>query len=186
MTPIEILRRPARKNNPAPKVAIPWVLVQDGGTTQVDLRAGSKLSKTGPMPGADEGLVHIPPGQGALDVGSQVEATTWPVIKISKAMSFTPDEEAKLTVEELRLTQVNCKGDVKVQEKDFAKGSLAHVKEPLEEDVVVEGAPMVEDTACVKKESIDKEGAEEASIVKVAEEVKVECVEEGKRVEGAK
>ena len=73
-----------QKYNLPPKFAIRWLPVEEGGTTQVYVGAVSKPSKTGWRPGRGEELVHIPPEQGALDGGSQVNAVTWPVIAISK------------------------------------------------------------------------------------------------------
>ena len=43
-----------QKYNFPPKVAIRWVLVEEGGTTQVYVGAVAKPSKTGPRPGAAE------------------------------------------------------------------------------------------------------------------------------------
>ena len=177
------------KYNLPPKVAIRWVLVEEGGTTQVYVGAVGKPSKTGPRPGAGEELVHIPPGQGALDGGSQVKAVTWPVIAIPKKTSFVSEEEATLALEELRLAEVKGKGEVNVEEKDVPKESGAHIEEQVDKNVVVEDAPMVEDAACVKKETTDEvveEGAEEAPSVKVEEEMKVKSLEEAKTVEDPK
>ena len=55
--------------------------------------------------------------------------------------------------------------------------------EQSEENVVVEDAPMVEDTACMKKETRDEvveEGAEEARSLKVEEEMTAESKEDAK------
>ena len=98
------------KYNLPPKDAIRWVLVDEGATTQVYVGAVGKLSKTGPRPGAGEELVHIAPGQGALDGGSQVKAVTWLVIAIPKKTSFTSEEEATMALEVLRLAEVKGKG----------------------------------------------------------------------------
>ena len=68
-----------------------------------------------------------------------------------------------------------------MEEKDVPKESGAHMEEQSEEKAVVEDAPMVEDTACVKKETTDdvvEEGAEKAPSVKVGEDMKVESVAE--------
>ena len=76
------------------------MFVEEGGTTQVYVGVVGKPSKTGPRPGAGEEPVHAPPGQGALDGGSQVKAVTWPVIAIPKKTSFTLEEEATYAHEE--------------------------------------------------------------------------------------
>ena len=171
-------REEARQKYHLPlKVSIRWVLVEEGGTTQVYVGAVRKPSKVGPSPGAGEELVHIPPGRGALDGGLQVKAVTWPVVAIPKKTCFTSEEEATSALEELRLAEVKGKGKVNSQEKDVPKQSGVHMEEQSEENVVVEVAPMVEDTACVKKETTDEvveDGAEEARSVKVGEQMKVE------------
>ena len=172
-----------QKYNLPPNVAIPWVLVEGGGTTQVYVGAVSKLSKTGPRPGAGEELYHIPPGQGALDGGSQVKAVTWPVIAIQKETAFTSEERATSALQEWRLAEEKGEGGVHVEQKDVPKESGAHMEEQTEENVVVEDAPMVEHSACVKQQTADEvveEGVEEAPVVKVAEEMKAESMEEVK------
>ena len=75
------------------------------------------------------------------------------------------------------------KGKVNVEEKDVPNESGAHMEEKAEESVVMEDAPMVEDAACVKKqtrEEVVEEGGEEAPSVKVEEELKIESVKEAK------
>ena len=79
------------------------------------------------------------------------------------------------------MAELKGKGEVNEEEKDVPKESGAHMEEQFAENVVVEDAPMVEDTACMKKETTDdvvEEGAEEAATVKGKEEMKVESVEE--------
>ena len=112
-----------------------------------------------------------------------MKAVTWAGIAILKKTSSTSEEEATKALGELRLAVVKGKREVNAEEKDVPKWSGTHNKEQSEENVVVEGAPMVEDTACVKKEATDEvseEGAEEGPSWKVWEEMKVESVEEAK------
>ena len=112
-----------------------------------------------------------------------MKAVTWPVIAVPKKTSFTSEEVATSALEELRLAEVKVKGEVNVEHKDVPKEGGAHMEEQSDENVVVEDAPMVEDTACVKKMTTDEvveEGAEEAPSVKVEEEMKVMSVEEAK------
>ena len=170
-----------RRGIPSSRRYLPTYLVEEGATTQVNTGAVGNPSTAGPRLGAGEDLVHIPPGQGALDGGSQVKAVTWLVIAIPRITSFTSEEEATSALEELRLAEVRGKGEVNVEEKDVPKESGAHMEEQSKENVVWEDAPMVEDTACVKNDTTDEvveEGAEETPSVKVEKEMKVESVEE--------
>ena len=177
-------RKEARqKYNLPPKVANRSVLVEYGGTTQVYVGAVGKPSRTGPRPGTSDDLVHILPGQGALDGGLLVKAVKWPVIAIPKKTSFTSEEEATSALKGLRLAEVKGKGEVNVEETDVTEESGAHMVEQFEKNVVVDDATLVEDTACVKKETTDEvmeEGAEEAPSVDFGEGMKVEAMKEAK------
>ena len=58
---------------------------------------------------------------------------------------------------------MKSKGEVHVEEKDVPKESSAHMQEQSEDNVVVDDAQMVQDTACVKEETTDEvveEGAD--------------------------
>ena len=149
---------------------------------------GWQAVKDRPKAGHQE-LVHILPGQGAFDGELQVKAVTWLVIAIPKKTSFTSEEVATSALQELRFSEVEGKGEVNVEEKDVPKNSRAHMEEQSEQNMVVENAPMVDDTPCMKRGTTDEvveECAEEAPSVKVGEGTKVESVEEAKTDEEPK
>ena len=101
---------------------------------------------------------------------------------LPKKTSFTSEEEATSALVELRLAEVKGQGEVNLDEKDVPKESGAHMEERSEENVVVEHAPMVQDTASTKKETRDEVvegGAEGTPSVTIEGELKVQ-VEDAK------